>query len=266
MARKRSRARSRAKTPAKTPVKTPVLAALLEPHLDALSEAAAAREAAQREAAQRAAAQAARAARRRLDEAELMALIFEKLDPDNPRVCEGIEFERLIILTEPEPGPGEPEPEPPEAELEQPTDEPEPPASDEFLTPPDARVWIGRGWVDDIRPIPAAVLDRPELDEQQRALLVRAARRSLTTCNLRHLGRAEALAHLELFVKLCRTRRLRFCRVIPGKGIDSRSDPVLKRALIEWCQAGAAVLGWAPELDRHGEWGAAILELRARDR
>jgi DNA-nicking Smr family endonuclease len=82
--------------------------------------------------------------------------------------------------------------------------------------------------------------------------------------NLRHLGRSEALAHLDLHVRLCRNRRVRFCRVIPGKGIDSKVEPVLKRAVIEWCRAPEhdAVLGWAPELDRHGEWGAMILELR----
>jgi DNA-nicking Smr family endonuclease len=55
--------------------------------------------------------------------------------------------------------------------------------------------------------------------------------------------------------------------VIPGKGIDSKAEPVLKRAVIEWCRAPEhGVLGWAPELDRHGEWGAMILELRAASR
>jgi DNA-nicking Smr family endonuclease len=52
--------------------------------------------------------------------------------------------------------------------------------------------------------------------------------------------------------------------VIPGKGIDSKVEPVLKRAVIEWCREHDVVLGWAPELDRHGEWGSMILELRSR--
>ena len=111
------------------------------------------------------------------------------------------------------------------------------------------------------------MLDRPELDADQRALLVRASRRELASLNLRHLGRAEALAHFELFVRACRNRRLRHCRVIPGKGVGSRVEPVLKRAVLEACREPASgVLGWAPELDRHGEWGAVILELRAPGR
>jgi len=82
--------------------------------------------------------------------------------------------------------------------------------------------------------------------------------------NLRHLYRADALHHLELFIGVCRTRRLRFCRVIPGKGVHSKAEPVIKRAVIEWCREHErdAVIGWAPEIDQHGEWGAMILELR----
>ena len=234
------------------------LSALLQPHVVPLGEAARAREQAQREQAQR---EAARAHMRRLDEAELMALIFTHLDPENPRVCDGIDFDRLVIFEHLQPAEppavstraaehepaiaSEPEPEPDELEL-------------------DGDDWIGRTWVDDIRPIPAAVLDRPELSPEQRTLLTRARRRVTASVNLRHLGRSEALAHLELHVRLCRNRRVRFCRVIPGKGIDSKVEPVLKRAVIEWCRAPErdAVLGWAPELDRHGEWGAMILELR----
>jgi DNA-nicking Smr family endonuclease len=239
-----------------------VLAALLEPHLDTLSEAARIREAAEREQAERAAA-AIRAVRRKLDEAELMALIFEHLDPDNPRVCEGIEFDRLVVLSEPEPLP-----EPGPHELADSPSVQSNPHIDHLnhIDHIDASAWIGQSWADDIRPIPAELLDRPELDEQQHGLLVRAARRELASLNLRRLASAEALVHLEVFVRLCRAERVRYCRVIPGKGVDSKAEPVIKRLVIEWCRAGAAVLGWAPELDRHGEWGAMILELRAPTR
>jgi hypothetical protein len=260
MARKPSRAR----TPADAPVG---LAALLEPHLDGLGEAAAAR--AERERAERVRAEreAALATRRRLDEAELMALIFDHLDPDNLRVCKGIEFERLSILSEPPPTPA---PDPTPAPAPDPSPAFIPASSPEQPTPTptlDPQVWIGAGWVDDIRPVPAAVLDRPQLEPEQRALLVRAGRRELACLHLRHLGRAEALAHLTLFVRACRARRLRHCRVIPGKGIDSRAEPVLKRAIIERCRGSAlGVLGWAPELDRHGEWGTMVLELRSANR
>jgi DNA-nicking Smr family endonuclease len=241
------------------------LSALLQPLVGPLGEAARAKEQAEREQAQR---EAARAHMRRLDEAELMALIFTHLDPENPRVCEGIDFDRLVIfehLQEIEPAETEPGIGP--AGTSPAAAEPEPQREREREDELDFEVgddWIGRTWVDDIRPIPSAVLDRPQLSPEQRTLLTRARRRVSASVNLRHLGRAEALAHLDLHVRLCRNRRVRFCRVIPGKGIDSRVEPVLKRAVIEWCRAPEhdAVLGWAPELDRHGEWGAMILELR----
>lgn len=234
------------------------LGALLESVVGPLAEAARAREQAEREAAER---EAARARLRRLDEGELMALIFAHLDPDNPRVCEGIDFDRLVILAQPQ------EPETPEPARHPTTPAPEPVGEPE-LEPAEPELdgddWIGRSWADDIRPIPAAMLDRPQLSSEQRELLIRARRRVSASVNLRHLNRRDALAHLELHVRLCRDQRVRFCRVIPGKGIDSKAEPVLKRAVIEWCRAPEhdAVLGWAPELDRHGEWGAMIVELR----
>jgi DNA-nicking Smr family endonuclease len=191
---------------------------------------------------------------RRMDEAELMELIFAHLDPENPRVCEGIDFDRLVILA-----PRHPQvlPEPPEPEPE-----PEPTIREEPWPKLDASGWIGRGWTDVIGPIPAAVLDRPQLSPAQRELLTRARKRVEASVNLRHLDRERALAHLELQIHLCRDRRLRFCRVITGKGIDSKTEPVLKRAVIEWCREQDVVLGWAPELDQHGEWGAMVVELR----
>lgn len=185
-----------------------------------------------------------------------MGLIFAHLDPENPRVCEGIDFDRLVILAPRLPQPQRPAL-PGDPELD-----PEPAITDEPELELDASDWIGRSWTDDIRPIPAAVLDRPQLSPAQRELLIRARKRVQACVNLRHLNCRDALAHLELQVHLCRDRRLRFCRVIPGKGIDSKTEPVLKRAVIEWCREQDAVLGWAPELDRHGEWGAMILELR----
>ena len=236
------------------------LGALLEPHLPVLGEAVR-----EREQAERAARAQAQDRLRRLDEAELMALVFASLDHDNPRVCEGIDFDRLVILSRDELAARECPDAPEHAPEHQPAGE----AEFELATGPDrvdASAWVGRGWVGDVLPTPAAVLDRPELDRNQHALLTRARRRKLDTINLRHLDRTAAIDHLALFVGACRARRLRFCRVIPGKGIHSKGEPVLKRAVIEWCRDPErnAVLGWAPELDRHGEWGTMILELRSR--
>ena len=71
-----------------------MLAAALGPHLSELSDAARARAEAEAEAERE---RAEAAAMRRLSEDELMALIFEHLDPDNPRVVKGIDFERIVI-------------------------------------------------------------------------------------------------------------------------------------------------------------------------
>ena len=243
------------------------LGALLGPHVDTLAQAARAREQAKQDAKAQALVETQLC---RLDEAELMALVFEHLDPDNLRVCEGIDFDRLVILTRPVPAAhahadadAESEREPvlefgPEFAFEA--------ESVPGPKPPDGRSWVGRSWAGDVLPTPAAVLERPELHAKQRALLVRASRRELALVNLRHLYRADALHHLELFVHACRVRRLRFCRVIPGKGVLSKDQPVIKRAVIDWCREHEhdAVLGWAPEIDQYGEWGAMILELRTR--
>ena len=225
---------------------------LLAPHVDALAEAAAVREQLS---------DPPPPTLRRLDEGELMTLIFAHLDPENPRVCEGIDFERILVVADDAPSePVRAEP-PAPASPTPPQPSPAPPVRPQ-LRPQD---WIGASWVDVVRPVDAALLDRPELGDAQRELL-RRARRSphLSTLVLRHLPRRAALDHLDLFMDLCRTRRDRYCRVIPGKGIDSQREPVLKRAVLGWCgtTGSAQIRGWAPEIDAHGEWGSLVLELR----
>ncbi|MFV8749907.1 Smr/MutS family protein [Nannocystaceae bacterium ST9] len=248
MARKRSGSRGRDDGPSE-------LAAALAPLVDQLAAVAA-----QREAETRARAELARL--RRFDEAGLMALIFEHLDDDNPRVCVGIDFERLVVLDD---SVLEPEPEPAPADAA----EPEPAEGTESPSLTSVRVarlsehaWVGRGWVDEVQAIDPAMLDRPELDAEARALLVRARARLLPTLNLRRLEREPALEHLVVFVHACRQQRARFARVITGKGIESRAEPVIKRAVLGWCRD--AGLASAPELDVHGEWGSLIVELSLR--
>jgi DNA-nicking Smr family endonuclease len=204
---------------------------------------------------------------RYLDERELMALIFLHLDDENPRVCEGIEFERFEILLEREavePASLEPE----EAELaasELEDAEPESEPESEFATAMrlELEQRIGATWTDDIAAVPGEWLDRPQLRPEQVQLLERVRRRAAATVNLRHLDRSTALRHLELFVHACQARRVRFCRVITGKGIGSVGEPVLKRAVLEWCRGPGRtrVLEWAPQLDPHGEWGVLLVRL-----
>ncbi|WP_052558105.1 Smr/MutS family protein [Enhygromyxa salina] len=202
--------------------------------------------------------------RRRLDEGELMALIFSLLDHDNPRVCEGIEFDRLVVLSEREL---------PQAPVDQPAQIRPPPRGDEVPAPPPqpslefdpSEAWIGRSWADDIATVPSALLDRPQLDPKQHDLIERASKRERATLNLRRLDREAALRHLQLFIHACRSERIRLCTVVTGKGVHSSGEPVLKRVVLEWCRGPGriAVLGWAPQLDQHGEWGSLALELRA---
>jgi DNA-nicking Smr family endonuclease len=197
---------------------------------------------------------------RYLDESELMALIFAHLDHENPRVCEGIEFERFEISARPPP-----EPEPSSAAEPSPTLEPS--QSEAPAVVPELRLEleqrIGATWSDDIAAVPSDWLERPQLSPAQAQLLARAQRRALATLHLRHLDRATALRHLELFVHACQAKRVRWCRVITGKGIGSVGEPVLKRAVLEWCRGPGrtCVLEWAPQLDPHGEWGVLVVRL-----
>ncbi len=252
--RKGSRERTRGQVPRESTW------AALAPHVDSLVAAAAER-AAQIQAEVQARAQIEAERSYRLDEAGLMTLIFAHLDDDNPRVCVGIDFERLMILDEARVAP-EPAPlittatEPPAPTIAEPPVEPRPSRNEARMT---NHTWTGRDWIDEIRAIDPAMLDRPELDIESRALLERARARLLPTLNLRRLEREPALAHLELFVRACQQQRARFARVITGKGIESRAEPVLKRAVLGWCHDAGLVS--APELDNHGEWGALIVEL-----
>jgi DNA-nicking Smr family endonuclease len=203
-----------------------------------------------------------------LDERELMALIFAHLDHENPRVCEGIEFERFEILSAPvQVGRARPKddretvevPEP--STIQAPVDPPEKEFTPAMLLELEQR--IGAAWADDIAAVPADWLEHPQLSATQQHLLARASRRALATLNLRHLDRSTALRHLELFVRACQARRSTWCRVITGKGIGSAGEPVLKRAVLEWCRGSGRtqVLEWAPQLDPHGEWGVLVVRL-----
>lgn len=207
-----------------------------------------------------------------LDERELMALIFVHLDHENPRVCEGIEFERFEILStsedfartrpavDPEPT-AVPVPAPPTTAPQPVSSEPEPELTPAMRLELEQR--IGAAWADDIAAVPSDWLERPQLSPAQKQLLARATRRSLATLNLRHLDRSTAVRHLELFVRACQARRLGWCRIITGKGIGSVGEPVLKRAVLEWCRGPGRtqVPEWAPQPDSHDEWGVVVLRL-----
>ena len=236
--------------------------AALGPHLGELSEAARARAEAEAKAERE---RAEAAATRRLTEAELMPLIFAHLDPDNPRVYSGIDFDRIVICE----AAALPEPKPELVASGEPVESPALADPEPELAAPDGQAWVGASWSDDLGPI-IELVDRPQLSRAQHELLCAAASVELLELNLRHRDRHDGLRELEFFVRLCRARGDRWCRVITGKGIESAGEPVLKRMVLEWCVARPPrpsgieqVLGWAPEIDQYGEWGALILRLRA---
>lgn len=88
------------------------------------------------------------------------------------------------------------------------------------------------------------------------------------TLRLRGLDRQGARRQLEDFVVLARHGDLRVIRVVTGKGLGSRGDPVLRPMLARWLatQAGRVVSGWRYDVDVDGEWGSVLIVLQPRSR
>lgn len=109
-------------------------------------------------------------------------------------------------------------------------------------------------------------LDHADLTPAQQSLLADAARHApLPLLRLRGLARGDALDALHDFVTLHRAAGRRYVRVVPGKGLGSRAEPVLKASVLAWCAAEgqAEVDAYAPEPDdAEGTYGALVLRLR----
>jgi len=126
--------------------------------------------------------------------------------------------------------------------------------------------FVGASWRDEVEltRMSADALMEPSLTAEQRDTLKRSRKHRLPTLNVRHLSRADALTQVDVFVRSSRIDRHRFVRVIHGKGKQSVGEPVLKRAVIEWCDGSGSLLvkRWAPETDRSGNFGCVVIELR----
>lgn len=141
-----------------------------------------------------------------------------------------------------------------------PAGRPDPPADPAPLTALRGRAWAGKRWRDD----PSAPFDRAAAGAE---LVARARRGRLPTLRVRGLRREPALELVAAFVARERLAGARYLRIVTGKGLGSPGEPVLKEALAEWfaSQAGEQhVVAWAPELDVDGEFGAIVVQLRAR--
>lgn len=128
-----------------------------------------------------------------------------------------------------------------------------------------AREWSGLAWRTDVElaSLTAEQLVHLDLTPAHRDLLRRARKAETEALNVRHYNREDALRQVEAFVIGCSARGLRFVRVIHGKGRQSVDGPVLKPAVIAWCEGPGTrwVRAWAPEVDRTGQYGSLVLEL-----
>lgn len=91
-----------------------------------------------------------------------------------------------------------------------------------------------------------------------------ARNKRLPELHLRGDTREDAIQRLEAFIEIAVRRGDKFARVIHGKGKQSAQDPVIKPAVLTWCEGpGAQVIsGYAPEVAPSGDYGSIIIEFR----
>ncbi len=111
----------------------------------------------------------------------------------------------------------------------------------------------------------------PPLTATQRALLDRHRRfadsHPVPDLNVRGDDRRTALARLESFVDQHWQGKLRFVRIIHGRGLRSEIEPVLKPAVLSWLEGPGRhlVRGYVPERVSSGDYGSLIVELSISD-
>lgn len=107
-----------------------------------------------------------------------------------------------------------------------------------------------------------------KLEQSQRKLLKDFERFSRSSrvpeINLRGDRRDEAIDRVNTFLPNCFRRGDAYVRIICGRGKNSAEDPVIKPAVIEWIEGPGATMvkGYAPQVQRGGDYGSIILELR----
>lgn len=130
------------------------------------------------------------------------------------------------------------------------------------------RDWSGVKWQTqaEIESLTAADLERLSITPEQRDLLKRSRKTQMQVVHLRYLKKRDAMSDLEAFIRGCFGRSERFARVVHGKGRQSEGDPVIKPAVIAWCDGAGSmwVKAWAPEIDHTGRFGSVVIELRRR--
>ncbi|MEE9385892.1 MAG: Smr/MutS family protein [Nannocystaceae bacterium] len=223
----------------------------LAPHLRALSDAA---ERSDATGVARRQAREVERATRRLTEGELMQLAFERAGDG----AAGLELDRIVIVRR-RVAPHEARPTErarlPAAALSGPA-----PARVGAASELQRQAWAGKSWGDHVD---GAIFARASGAEDRRRLGAALRAPQLPQLNLRRLAYPAALTQLARFVALCREQGCSLLRVIPGKGINSPGEPVIKPAVEDWCRARLddLVAGWSPEYDEDGSYGSIIVEL-----
>lgn len=109
----------------------------------------------------------------------------------------------------------------------------------------------------------------PPLGDAQKAMLKRHERFSqsnhVPVLNVRGMTRTEALDRLREFMdRHHRDDEIRFVRLVPGRGLQSDDEPVLKPAVLEWLEGPGRemIRGYVPERVHSGDYGSLVVELK----
>lgn len=129
--------------------------------------------------------------------------------------------------------------------------------------------WAGAGWRTEsqLAALSAEELKYLEMTQEHRELLRRSrVAGKMHVLNIRRLRLRDAKGEVEAFVRERVRSRSRFARIVHGKGLQSKDVAVLKPEVIKWCEGEGStwVLAWAPEVDRSGQFGSLVIELRGK--
>ena len=107
----------------------------------------------------------------------------------------------------------------------------------------------------------------PPLADSQKSLLRRHRQfepdHHVPQLHLRGKTRRNALEQLREFIPEHHGTKARFVRIIPGRGLQSNTDPVLKPTVLQWLEGPGIeyIRGYAPERLQGGDYGSLIVEL-----
>lgn len=126
--------------------------------------------------------------------------------------------------------------------------------------------WVGAQWHDEYQldHMSNNALFEPSLTGDQRVLLKRSRRARVRELSVRLQTLSDAMSAVQWFIRTCVRDGDTFARIITGKGKQSSEGPVLKPAVIKWCDGDGKpwIKGWAPETDVAGQFGSIVVELR----